>query len=91
MLSVMLSNSYGASAQQAAAATTTSTSALTFQSISAGASHTCGLRTDGVAVCWGSNHWGSVDAAVGYIHIHKRRLGAYLWTARKRRCGVLGL
>ena len=28
---------------------------LTFQSVSAGSAHTCGLTTDGDAYCWGSN------------------------------------
>ena len=31
-----------------------------FQSISVGASHTCGLTTDGAAWCWGSNLRGSI-------------------------------
>ena len=28
---------------------------MIFDSISAGAWHTCGVRTDGAAVCWGDN------------------------------------
>ena len=37
-----------------------------FTAISAGAWHTCGLREDGVAVCWGANSSGRVNAPVGY-------------------------
>ena len=30
-----------------------------FVSVSAGGSHTCGVRIDGSVACWGSNYWGS--------------------------------
>ena len=33
---------------------------LTFQSVSAGASHSCGLTTAGVAYCWGINTFGQL-------------------------------
>jgi alpha-tubulin suppressor-like RCC1 family protein len=33
---------------------------ITFKSISAGLTHTCGLRTDGVAFCWGNNENGQL-------------------------------
>ena len=32
-----------------------------FQSISSGPLHTCGLKTDGSVVCWGSNELGQLD------------------------------
>ena len=32
-----------------------------------------------------------VDAAVGYIHIHKRRRRAYLRNKNRRICGMLGV
>jgi alpha-tubulin suppressor-like RCC1 family protein len=32
----------------------------TYRSVSGGGDHTCALRTDGVAVCWGANAWGQV-------------------------------
>jgi alpha-tubulin suppressor-like RCC1 family protein len=31
-----------------------------WQSVSAGADHTCGLKTDGTAFCWGSNQYGQL-------------------------------
>ena len=37
----------------------------TFTAISAGPDHTCGLRTDGTAQCWGSNGNGETDAPDG--------------------------
>ncbi len=37
----------------------------TFQSVSAGSRHFCGVRTDGVAVCWGDNRYGQATAPVG--------------------------
>ena len=37
----------------------------TFTAISAGPAHTCGLRTDGTAQCWGKNANGETDAPDG--------------------------
>src|SRR3569623_805938 len=34
-----------------------------WQTVSAGAEHTCGLKTDGTAFCWGSNQYGPLGAA----------------------------
>lgn len=36
----------------------------TFKSISAGRSHTCGIRTDGVTLCWGANTKGQLGHGV---------------------------
>ena len=36
-----------------------------FTAISAGGFHSCGLRSDGTAVCWGRNHDGQADAPEG--------------------------
>ena len=36
-----------------------------FTMISAGWKHSCGIRTDGAAVCWGYNYWGQADAPIG--------------------------
>ena len=38
---------------------------MIFDSISAGAWHTCGVRTDGAVVCWGDNNYGKSDAPGG--------------------------
>jgi alpha-tubulin suppressor-like RCC1 family protein len=35
-------------------------SGLNFAALSAGFDHTCGVTTDGVAYCWGSNHFGQL-------------------------------
>lgn len=37
---------------------------LPLQAISAGGSHTCGLRSDGSLVCWGQNAYGETDVPV---------------------------
>ena len=58
LLFTLLANADDASAQQAVDNTPTSTSApsaMTFRAISAGDGLTCGIRTDGAAVCWGLN------------------------------------
>ena len=34
----------------------------TFAAVSAGSGHSCGLRADGTAVCWGWNGYGQLDA-----------------------------
>src|SRR5437899_4649856 len=31
-----------------------------WRSVSVGADHTCGLKTDGTAFCWGSNRYGQL-------------------------------
>ena len=36
-----------------------------FTAIAAGGDHSCGLRTDGTAQCWGNNHDGQTDAPPG--------------------------
>ncbi len=41
-----------------ACSTSASPSAGTFASVSAGAYHTCGVRTDGTIACWGDNDYG---------------------------------
>lgn len=33
---------------------------LKFKAVSAGVAHTCGITTDGVAYCWGANHFGQL-------------------------------
>ena len=33
-----------------------------FSDVSAGGGHSCGLRTDGTATCWGQNHYGEANA-----------------------------
>ena len=36
-----------------------------FQTVSAGPAHSCGLRTDGTIHCWGTNDFGQTDAPRG--------------------------
>ena len=36
-----------------------------FTAITAGGAHSCGLRTDGTAQCWGHNYYGETDAPTG--------------------------
>ncbi len=55
LLSIMLSNSDGASAQQAASPTPL-TRPIALSAISAGAAHTCGLRDNGRVECWGRGY-----------------------------------
>ena len=38
---------------------------MTFDSLSAGASHSCGVRTDGALVCWGANTANGLNAPDG--------------------------
>ena len=37
----------------------------TFQTVSAGWSHSCGVRTDNTITCWGDNRYGEADAPAG--------------------------
>ena len=58
LLFTLLANADDASAQQTVDHTPTATSApraMTFRAVSAGDGLTCGIRTDGAAVCWGLN------------------------------------
>ena len=64
---------------------------VTFRAISSGEHHTCGLREDGSAVCWGDNRHGRASPPEGGIFtaISKWRV-AHLWPAGRRVGGVLG-
>ena len=42
----------------------TTAPAGTFQTVSAGGAHTCGILTDGTVACWGSNQYGQSSAPV---------------------------
>ncbi len=44
---------------------TGSAETLQYTSITAGGSHSCGLRSDGTATCWGRNEYGEADAPTG--------------------------
>ncbi len=45
--------------------TTTPDCAPTFKSVSAGGQHSCAIRSDDTAVCWGNNRSGQADAPTG--------------------------
>ena len=36
-----------------------------FRAVSAGGSHTCGVRSDGIIICWGANRFGQAAAPAG--------------------------
>ena len=43
----------------------TDTTAETFTAVSAGHSHSCGVRSDGTITCWGNNDYGQADPPTG--------------------------
>ena len=51
--------------EPAAASSPTGTAAESFTQVSAGGLHSCGLRSDGSVVCWGSNSFGEAAAPSG--------------------------
>ena len=87
LLFILLPNSNNASAQQPA--TATSTSALTFKSISAGWNYTCGLLTNGAAVCWPDVDVDRKPPTGTFTSISTGDAHA-CGLRTKRRCGVLG-
>ena len=40
----------------------------TFRAVTAGLSHSCGLRTDNTITCWGNNYAGKADPPAGTFH-----------------------
>ena len=49
------------------------TSTGNFKAVSAGGSHSCGLRTDATIICWGSNDHGEAGAPGGGVQRCRRR------------------
>ena len=45
-----------------ATSTTPPTAQDLFTAVTSGGGHSCGLRTDGAAICWGSNYYGEAEA-----------------------------
>ena len=46
-----------------------------FVSVSAGVTHSCGLRTDDAIECWGDNHFGKPQAPAGPFGLLDTPLG----------------
>ncbi|GAB2588879.1 chromosome condensation regulator RCC1 [Paractinoplanes abujensis] len=55
--------------------------ATTWRSISAGAAHTCGTRTDNSLYCWGANNWGQVGDGGVTDQLSPVKIGASVWSA----------
>jgi alpha-tubulin suppressor-like RCC1 family protein len=47
---------------------------LSFQSISTGSSHTCGVTTDGSAYCWGNNQGGKLGDGTAQTRVAPTRV-----------------
>jgi alpha-tubulin suppressor-like RCC1 family protein len=61
--------------------------------ISAGRNHTCGLRTDGVTMCWGDDAYGRLgNGATGDVNTPGVVSGGYTWThisaGEEHTCGI---
>jgi alpha-tubulin suppressor-like RCC1 family protein len=72
----------------------------TFVEIAAGASHTCALKSSGVAYCWGSNQYGATGDGTTYSILSPRNTPApvaggvsfnRLVTGKTRTCGRSGM
>ena len=61
-----------------------------YSGVTAGWSHSCGLRTDGGVVCWGSNEYGETEAPAGRYNQVSAGSVAQLRAAFGRRRGLLG-
>ena len=69
-----------------------------FLEVTGGRSHTCALREDGVAVCWGLNIetepgplvWPGITARRRALQVHLSRPSLHLWVAPRRHCRLLG-
>lgn len=59
-----------------------------FTAVSAGFSHSCGLRTDGSVTCWGSDSYHQASAASVSVKVTKRDQP---WQPAGDWCGVYGL
>ena len=58
--------------------------------LAVGELHTCGLRTDGLVVCWATTSTVRHRRRRRQIHLHRRRRISYLRHSRGRRGGLLG-
>lgn len=63
-----------ATAGHASGHTTIAIASLALASITAGATHTCGLRTDGTAFCWGDGHAGALGRGDYLSSMRPRRI-----------------
>ena len=49
-----------------------------FTAISSGLNHTCAVRQDGAAVCWGDDWYGQAPVVVRTLHRHQQRVASHL-------------
>ena len=62
-----------------------------FTAITAGSGHSCGLRSNGTAQCWGYNSNGQTDAPTGTFTAITTGSGPFVWAQNRRHRPMLGL
>ena len=75
---------------RAASGSASQTSLETFQQVSGGGSHTCGVKTDGWVACWGSNGDMEATPPARNFSAGQCRLGSHLRVEDQRHGRLLG-